>query len=117
VAQVAEQADIPPQTTPVCNNLRASQFVRDREHLTYVASHPCVVCGKLPSHAHHIKYAQPRALSRKVSDEYTVPLCAEHHSELHAFGNERAWWHGKVLDPLTEARALWERSQNIKKAS
>ena len=37
-----------------------------------------------PTEAHHIRFAQPRALGRKVSDEYTVPVCRLHHRELHA---------------------------------
>ena len=35
------------------------------------------------SEAHHIRFAQPRALGRKVSDEYMVPVCRLHHRELH----------------------------------
>ena len=32
------------------------------------------------------------ALSRKVSDEFTVPLCRGHHREVHRCGDEAAWW-------------------------
>src|SRR4051795_8115319 len=35
---------------------------------------PCLVCGRAPSDAHHLRYAEPRALGRKVSDEFAVPL-------------------------------------------
>jgi hypothetical protein len=38
------------------------------------------------SEAHHIRFAQPRALGRKVSEEYTVPICRLHHRELHRYG-------------------------------
>ena len=41
-----------------------------------------------PVHAHHLRFAQPKALGRKVSDEFTVPLCNLHHRELHTWGNE-----------------------------
>ena len=41
---------------------------RDRNHLRFVASQPCVVCGRGPSDAHHIKFAEQRAMGRKVSD-------------------------------------------------
>jgi ERF superfamily len=47
--------------------------LRDKEHCKFVATQPCVVCGRRPAEAHHIRFAQPRALGRKVSDEYTVP--------------------------------------------
>ena len=42
--------------------------------------------------AHHLRFAEPRALGRKVSDEFTAPLCRIHHRELHGRGDEKAWW-------------------------
>ena len=84
--------------------------VRDKEHLRFVASQPCVLCGTVPSDAHHVRYAQPRAMSRKVSDEFTVPLCRAHHGEFHQEGNEAAWWHDMGIDPLEVAKRLWEES-------
>ncbi len=48
---------------------------RDKAHLKFVASQPCLVCGRSPADAHHLRFTQPRALGRKVSDEFTVPLC------------------------------------------
>jgi hypothetical protein len=62
--------------------------LRDKEHCKFVASQPCVVCGRTPSEANHIRFAQPRALGRKVSDEYTVPVCRAHHRDLHGYGDE-----------------------------
>ena len=56
---------------------------RDRNHLRFVASQPCLVCGRSPSDPHHIKFAEQRAMGRKVSDRFTVPLCRLHHRELH----------------------------------
>jgi DNA recombination protein Rad52 len=85
--------------------------IRSKAHLRFVASHPCLICGRTPSHAHHIRYAQPRGLSLKVSDEFTVPLCAIHHSENHATGDERTWWERHKIDPLAIARALWSRGR------
>ncbi|MBL8564820.1 MAG: DUF968 domain-containing protein [Hyphomicrobiaceae bacterium] len=86
--------------------------VRDKAHLAFVAKHPCVVCGRNPVHAHHLRFAQPRAMAMKVSDEFTVPLCAIHHDELHRTGDERAWWarHG-IIEPLKLAAKLWGASQ------
>ena len=66
--------------------------IRDKAHLAFVASEPCLVCGRRPAQAHHIRFAQPRALGLKVSDEFTVPLCNGHHDSLHRTGDERAWW-------------------------
>jgi hypothetical protein len=80
---------------------------RDKDHLRYVATLSCLICQKGPSHAHHIRYAQPHGMSQKVSDEFVVPLCAEHHNELHRKGSERAWWQHHGLEPLTIAAELW----------
>jgi len=80
---------------------------RNKAHLTFVASQPCLVCQRTPCDAHHLKFAQPRSLGRKVSDEFTVPLCREHHQELHRRGNELAWWANLQITPLPVARELW----------
>jgi hypothetical protein len=63
---------------------------RDKDHLRFIAAQPCTVCGRQPCEAHHLRFAQPRALGRKVSDEFTVPLCRVHHRELHRVGDEAA---------------------------
>ena len=81
-----------------------------RSTAKFVALQPCVVCGRTPSEAHHIRFAQPRALGRKVSDEYTIPLCRLHHRELHRYGDEASWWAGVSIDPLPIALDLWKRS-------
>ena len=60
-------------------------------------------------------FAQPRALNRKVSDEYTVPVCRLHHRELHRYGDEASWWAGVNIDPLPIALDLWRSSQAVKK--
>ncbi|MGE3897220.1 MAG: Rad52/Rad22 family DNA repair protein [Variibacter sp.] len=80
---------------------------RNRHHLTFVAKQPCLICGRTPSDPHHLRFAQPRALGLKVSDEYTVPLCRGHHRELHRAGNEIDWWKRASIDPLPVARKLW----------
>jgi ERF superfamily len=84
--------------------------LRDKEHCRFVATQPCVVCGRTPTEAHHIRFAQPRALGRKVSDEYTIPVCRVHHRDLHGYGDEASWWAGVSIDPLPIALELWRRS-------
>jgi hypothetical protein len=81
--------------------------LRDREHVKFVASHPCLICGRQPSDAHHLRFAQSRALGRKVSDEFTVPLCRGHHREIHRNGDEAVWWMKAGIDPNVAARTLW----------
>ena len=81
--------------------------VRDRDHIRHVIKQPCLVCGRRPSDPHHLRFAQSPALGRKVSDEFTVPLCRGHHRELHRRGDEAAWWQTTGIDPFPAARALW----------
>jgi hypothetical protein len=91
--------------------------VRDREHVRQVAKHPCLVCGRQPSDPHHLRFTQRRALSRKVSDEFTVPLCRGHHREVHRCGDEAAWWRKVGVDPIVSARALWLQTHPLPTAS
>jgi hypothetical protein len=86
---------------------------RDRDHVRFVAAQPCLVCGRTPSDPHHIKFAEQRAMGRKVSDRFTVPVCRLHHRELHRRGNERAWWDGQGIDPLAVAATLWGRTHPV----
>ena len=81
--------------------------LRNPAHLRHVAAQPCLICGRQPSHAHHLRFAQPRAMSKKVSDEYTVPLCAIHHDAVHRVGSEPGWWLAAGIDPIMEADRLW----------
>jgi hypothetical protein len=83
---------------------------RDKSHLRFVASQPCLICARHPSDLHHLRFAQPRALGVKVSDEFTVPVCRGHHRQLHQAGNEIAWWKGLNIDALVLARKLWEQT-------
>jgi hypothetical protein len=87
--------------------------IRDREHLRLVMHNGCLVCGRTPSDAHHLRFTQKRALGRKVSDEFTVPLCRGHHRELHRHGDEAAWWTKVGLDPIIPARTLWLESHPL----
>jgi hypothetical protein len=80
---------------------------RSKAHLAFVRGQPCLVCKQTPSDAHHLKFAQPKTLGRKVSDEFTVPLCRSHHQALHREGNERAWWANMQISPLPVAGELW----------
>lgn len=83
---------------------------RSKAHLLFVREQPCLVCRQSPCDAHHLKFAQPRTLGRKVSDQFTVPLCRAHHHELHRQGNERAWWANLKIEPLRVAHDLWATS-------
>jgi ERF superfamily protein len=84
---------------------------RNREHLRYVAQQACLVCGRKPSDPHHLGFTQPRALGRKASDEFAVPLCRSHHRAVHRAGDEQAWWRAAGIDPVKVARQLWRQTR------
>lgn len=90
--------------------------IRDRDHIRHVISQSCLICRRQPSDPHHLRLAQSRALGRKVSDEFTVPLCRGHHREVHRSGNEVAWWGKAGINPTVTARALWLETHPLPRA-
>jgi len=91
----------------------APRRYRNREHLRYIAQQACLVCGRKPSDPHHLGFTQPRALGRKVSDEFAVPLCRGHHRAVHRSRDERAWWRQAGIDPIKVARRLWKATRGM----
>jgi hypothetical protein len=89
----------------------APRRYRNRDHLRFVMQQPCLLCGRKPSDAHHIRFMQPRALGRKTSDEFAVPLCRSHHRAVHRAGDEKAWWKQAGIDPIKVARKLWKHTR------
>jgi hypothetical protein len=120
--QVEQKAPVAPPLAPAAPDLLPARIdksllsiaepkrLRDKSHLKFVASQACLICGRQPSDPHHLRFAQPRALGMKVSDEFTVPLCRGHHRQLHQAGNEVAWWEGLNINALEMAKALWEQT-------
>lgn len=107
-------ADLPPPDPGVQSRIDKSLLaipvvrrLRDKTHLRFVATQRCLVCGRQPCDAHHLRFAQSRGLSLKVSDEFTVPLCRGHHRELHRAGKEVDWWTRTGIEPVEVARRLW----------
>jgi hypothetical protein len=89
----------------------APRRYRNRDHLRFVMQQPCLLCGRKPADAHHIRFVQPRALGRKASDEFAVPLCRSHHRAVHRAGDEKAWWRQAGIDPIKVARKLWKHTR------
>ena len=87
--------------------------IRDRDHIRHIMKQACLICGRRPSDPHHLRFAQSQALGRKVSDEFTVPLCRVHHREIHRCGDEAAWWNKTGVDPTAAARALWLKTHPL----
>lgn len=109
-SEAALQPSLPPAHAAGLTHPKEPPRKRSKTHLLFVREQPCLICRQTPSDAHHLKFAQPRALGRKVSDEFTVPLCRAHHHELHRHGNERAWWANLQISPLPIAQELWAAS-------
>jgi hypothetical protein len=91
--------------------IAAPRRYRNREHLRYVGQQACLICGRKQSDPHHLRYLQPRALGRKASDEFAVPLCRSHHRAVHRAGDEQAWWQAAGIDPVKTARQLWRQTR------
>src|SRR5262249_39626987 len=100
-----------PTTASTKSVLAFREALRDKDHLKYVASRSCLICGRRPSEPHHMRFAQKLAFGRKVSDEFTVPLCRLHHLELHPSRNEPLWWKTARIDPLPIAQKLWQATR------
>lgn len=89
---------------------------RDEAHLTFIRQLPCLVChNNIETEAAHVRFGcmavgKPNTgIGEKPSDNWTVPLCSEHHREQHLIG-ERNFWKSKQRDPVTVAMALWINS-------
>jgi ERF superfamily len=95
----------------------APRRYRNKDHLRFVARQPCLICARKPSDPHHLRFMQPRALGRKVSDEFTVPLCRVHHRAVHRSSNEPTWWTAARIDPVKIARKLWRRTRLNQRAA
>jgi hypothetical protein len=111
-AERAETVVMPQRIDKSVLALSEPRRYRNKEHLRFVATKPCLICGRRPSDPHHLRHMQPRALGRKVSDEFTVPLCRIHHRLVHRVGNEAAWWHDVGIDPVAVARNLWGQTRS-----
>jgi hypothetical protein len=99
-----------PPTQELVSPRRKTIRIRNKAHLAFVAAQPCLVCQCPPCEAHHLKFAQPRSLGRKVSDEFAVPLCRDQHQQLHRHG-EIAWWANVQIAPIEVATELWEATR------
>lgn len=55
---------------------------RNKNRLNFIADLPCCVCLR-PADPHHLDSS---GTGTKGSDWLTVPLCREHHTELHTIG-------------------------------
>ena len=110
----AESALSPVPSAPIDKSLLmfgAPRRERDKHHLLFVATQPCLICSRAPCDAHHLRFAQSRMIGRKVGDQFTVPLCRTHHRQVHECSDEGAWWSDLEVDAIEIAKGLWEESR------
>lgn len=114
ISRASQGARAPSLHPPIDKSVLAhptTKRYRNKDHLKRLSGLPCLACGRKPSHAHHLRFAQGRGLGLKVSDEFTVPLCAIDHDALHRSGDERKWWEARGIDPVPIAETLWSASR------
>jgi hypothetical protein len=82
-------------------------------HLRFIRTLPCLISGRRPVEAAHIRFAdmrygkRPTGIAEKPDDHWVVPLHPDLHREQHAAGDELGWWKSKGIAPLRVALALW----------
>jgi len=96
------------QSKPCLTMTHSHYKVRDNKYLSIVRGEPCLICGK-EGEAHHIMYAEPRGVALKVGDNWVVPMCHEHHMDIHHYGNEKKWWTIQGVDPIEWAKKNWSK--------
>jgi hypothetical protein len=91
-------------------HLSEARRFRDKAHIKFEASQPCLVCGRALRPAPSA-LRPGQGVRGKVSDEFTVPLCRLHHRELHRARNEAGWWSKLGIDALAVALRLWKKTR------
>lgn len=73
--------------------------IRSPKHRQFVGTFECMItnkdnehCNGTPVDAHHLMKMGGRGTSLKESDEWTVPLCRKHHTQVTGFGDEEVFW-------------------------
>jgi hypothetical protein len=113
----AAKKSVASETTEVDKSVLSfpeTRRLRDKIHIKWVSKRPCLICGRQPSDPHHLRFAQSRALGRKISDEFIVPLCRSHHREVHRSSDEVAWWKQAGIDAVAFARKLWRDTHPVR---
>lgn len=90
-----------------------SPRVKDKAHLKRVSKLPCYICGLLFCDAHHLMRAESRGMAYKTGDDCAIPLCRNHHSQLHNIGEDEFFaLYGKDYDSVVSfAKALYSNKK------
>lgn len=100
---------------------RSANSDKDATHLSFIRQLPCLHCGMEPSEAAHVRFssaafAKASGLGKKPRDDWTAPLCAEHHrlarDAQHNKG-ERQFWNELGINVLIVCQALYAKSGDL----
>lgn len=84
----------------------------DGAHLRWLRTLRCVITGRRPVEAAHVRYADQAYGKRecgkaeKPDDRWALPVCPDKHREQHS-GSEIEFWNRHRIDPLRVALALY----------
>ena len=93
------------------------QRLKDIKYLKWVSSQPCILCFTKPCQAHHLTFAMPRGFGQKTGDQWAIPLCFIHHSQLHTCGKgEKDFWKYLDIDAEHIANTLYQYHLDQKKS-
>jgi hypothetical protein len=89
-----------------------------RQHLQWIKTLPCLVCGGPARDPHHLKRGvdhMPKGMGRTHEDRWAVPVCRPHHDWLEA-GNDEEKLASIRIDGRSVARQLWANSGDTEAA-
>jgi hypothetical protein len=90
----------------------------DPIYLDCIRQCPCLICGREGVEAAHVRFGSlerdkpTTGMQIKPSDQWTVPLCQEHHRAQHSRG-ERQWWAEQQIDVLAVCDELWAQRYDV----
>ncbi|HAH8699018.1 TPA: DUF968 domain-containing protein, partial [Escherichia coli] len=70
----------------------------NEKYTRWVKTQPCACCGKPADDPHHLIGHGQGGMGTKAHDIFTLPLCREHHNELHADPQAFEEKHGSQVD-------------------
>lgn len=74
---------------------------RDPLYLVWMRTQPCTKCGLVSfymgTHAHHVATG---GMGIKCDDDRSIPLCNEHHAQIHNGMKKSGWWTQEELDEI-----------------
>jgi hypothetical protein len=77
---------------------------RDSAYLHFIRECTCCLCERPAVDAHHPRIGlvdgdSGPGMAQRAQDRWALPLCRDHHLELHAM-SEREFWASYHIDPL-----------------